>query len=65
MIQCTPIGVVGAEVDGVDLNIVSDDDLEKLRALFAENGLSFSIDQELSPKAHLDFAKKWGPINVN
>ena len=60
MIQCTPIGSVGAEVDGVDLNIVSDDDLEKLKALFAENGLLFFRDQELSPKPHLDFAKKWG-----
>ena len=33
MIQCASIGAVGAEVDGVDLNIVSDDDLEKLKAL--------------------------------
>ena len=60
MIQCTPIGAVGAEVDGVDLNIISDDDLENLRALFAENGLLFFRDQELSPKAHLDFAKNGG-----
>ena len=45
MIQCTPIGAVGAEVDGVDLNIISDDDLENLKALFAENGLLFFRDQ--------------------
>ena len=65
MIQCTPIGAVGAEVDGIDLNMISDEDLENLKALFAENGLLFFRDQELSPEAHLDFAKKWGPINVN
>jgi len=60
MIQCTPIGAVGAEVDGIDLNMISDDDLENLKALFAENGLLFFRDQELSPEAHLDFAKKLG-----
>ena len=65
MIQCTPIGAVGAEVDGIDLNMISDEDLENLKALFAENSLLFFRDQELSPEAHLDFAKKWGPINVN
>ena len=65
MIQCTPIGAVGAEVDGIDRNMISDEDLENLKALFAENGLLFFRDQELSPEAHLDFAKKWGPINVN
>ena len=41
MIQCTPIGAVGAEVDGIDLNMISDEDLENLKALFAENGLLF------------------------
>ena len=41
MIQCTPIGAVGAEVDGIDLNMISDEDLESLKALFAENGLLF------------------------
>jgi len=58
MIQCTSIGAVGAEVDGIDLNMISDDDLENLKALFAENGLLFFRDQELSPQAHLNFAKK-------
>ena len=65
MIRCTPIGAVGAEVDGIDLNMISDDDLENLKALFAEKGLLFFRDQELSPDAHLDFAKKWGPTNAN
>ena len=65
MIQGTPVGAVGAEVDGVDLNIISDDEMEKLKVLFAENGLLFFRDKEPSPKAHLDSAKKWGPINVN
>ena len=62
MIRCTPIGAVGAEVDGIDLNMISDDDLENLKALFAEKGLLFFRDQELSPDAHLDFAKKWGQL---
>ena len=53
MIQCTPIGAVGAEVDSIDLNMISDEDLENLKALFAENGLLFFRDQELSPDAHL------------
>ena len=60
MIQCTPVGAVGAEVDGVDLNIISDDELEKLKVLFAENGLLFFRDRGLFPETHLDFAKKWG-----
>ena len=49
MIQCTPIGAVGAEVDRIDLNMISDDDLEDLKTLFAENDLLFFRDQELSP----------------
>ena len=39
MIRCTPTGAVGAEVDGIDLHMISDDDLENLKALFAEKGL--------------------------
>ena len=60
MIQCTPIGAVGAEVDGIDLNMISDEDLENLKVLFAEKGLLFFRDQELSPEGSFRFCEKMG-----
>ena len=37
MIQCTPIGAVGAEVDGIDLNMISDEVIEYFSIIIIKN----------------------------
>ena len=56
----------GAEVHGVDLARDSDPQtLSALRGAMADYGVLFFRDQDLSPEAHLAFARRWGKINVN
>ena len=63
--QIKSTGPVGAVVANVDLNNVSDSQMQTLQSAFAEYGVLFFRDQNLSPEAHLDFARRWGEINVN
>ena len=57
---------VGAEIGGVDLGSeFSDDQLGELRRAFAEHGVIFFRDQDLTPEQHIAFAERWGEINVN
>lgn len=58
-------GGCGAEVTNVQLAQLSDSELEALRGAFGEHGLLFFREQELSPDAHLAFARRWGPIVMN
>ncbi len=59
-------GGVGAFVDGIDLaRDLSDNVVGTLRSAIGEHGVLFFRDQELSPEGHIDFAEKFGPINVN
>ena len=56
----------GAEVHGVDLARDPDPQtLSALRGAMADYGVLFFRDQDLSPEAHLAFARRWGKINVN
>ena len=63
--QIKSTGPVGAVVANVDLNNVSDSQMQTLQSAFAEHGVLFFRDQNLSPEAHLGFARRWGEINVN
>ena len=56
---------VGAEITGIDLRTASDDQFAELRTLFHKHGVLFFRDQDLSPQDHIEFAERWGPINVN
>ena len=59
-------GSVGAEIHGVDLaEEMSDTQFAEVRHAFAENGVIFFRDQELTPEQHIAFARRWGPININ
>ncbi len=59
-------GGVGAFVEGIDLaRDLSDNVVGTLRSAIGEHGVLFFRDQELSPEGHIDFAEKFGPINVN
>ncbi|MFT7221931.1 MAG: taurine dioxygenase [Candidatus Azotimanducaceae bacterium] len=57
---------VGAEITGVELsNGSSVLESDEIRAIFAEHGLVFFRDQQLSEENHIKFAQTFGEINVN
>ncbi len=56
---------VGAEILGVDLRSLSDDDFAAIHRAFVDHGVIFFRDQELTPDDHIAFAQRWGDINVN
>jgi taurine dioxygenase len=59
-------GRVGAEILGLDLaRPLSADDLDAVRAAFAEHGVVFFRDQAITEAQHIAFARNWGRININ
>jgi len=64
-IMVNPQPGAGAEITGVDLNHLSDSQFEEIQSVFAEYGLIFFRDQQLSETEHVAFARRWGDININ
>jgi taurine dioxygenase len=58
-------GGCGAELLGVDLAAMSNRQWGEVQRAFAEHGVVFFRDQNLTPEQHLEFARRWGPIDVN
>jgi taurine dioxygenase len=58
-------GGCGAEVLGVDLKSMSNHQWGEVQQAFTEHGVIFFRDQSLTPEQHLDFARRWGTIDVN
>ena len=58
-------GGCGAEVRDVDLNSLSDAEVEAVADAQAEHGVVFFRDQQLTPDGQLAAARRFGPINVN
>jgi taurine dioxygenase len=56
---------VGAEVTGVNVGNLSEEEFAQLKTRFHEHGALFFRDQQLTPEDHIAFAERWGPINVN
>ena len=56
---------LGAEILDVDITDLSQDDFERIRSAYIEHGVIFLRDQKLSPEQHIEFAERWGTINVN
>lgn len=56
---------VGAEISGLDLKRASEGEMDAIRAAFADHGVVFFRDQDLSEKDHIALARKFGPININ
>ena len=54
-----------AEITGIDVKRLSNSEWDAVRSAFAEHGVVFFRDQDLTPDQHLDFARKWAPIDVN
>ena len=55
----------GSEVRGIQMAQLSDSEIEQLKAGFAEHGLLFFRDQELSLDDHHRFAERFGEIVIN
>ena len=60
-----PQGAIGAEIHDVDLNDLSEATLAELRIAYAQYGVLFFRDQQLTPEAHIELAQHWGKININ
>lgn len=58
-------GGCGADVAGVDLNTLSNAEVEAILDAHAEYGVVFFRDQQLTPDTQLAAAERFGPINVN
>ena len=58
-------GGCGAEVLGVDVNTLSNSQWSEVQRAFTEHGVIFFRDQSLTPEQHIDFARRWAPIDVN
>jgi len=56
---------LGAEISGVDLGDLDDRQFNEIRQAFVDHGVIFFHGQELTPDQHIEFAKRWGQINVN
>ena len=55
----------GAEIEGIDLRSMSDDEVEAIADAQATYGVVFFRNQTLSPDDQLAAARRFGPINVN
>ena len=57
--------ILGAEVEGIDCQDVSDRDFSVLQTLLWDRGVLSIPSQDLTPDAQFAFARRWGAINVN
>lgn len=66
-IAVTPLSpALGAEVSGVDIAAgIDDQQLAELKQAFSDYAVIFFRDQDIRPDQHIEFAERWGKINVN
>lgn len=66
-ISVTPLSPnVGAEIGQVDIaGGISDEQFVEIKKAFVDYGVIFFRDQDLTPDQHIEFAERWGAINVN
>lgn len=66
VVEIHPLPGVGAEISGVDLACeLSHDDFALIRAAYAEHGVIFFRDQDISEEQHIAFARRWAGIDIN
>jgi taurine dioxygenase len=65
MVEVVPQKGAGAEVRGVDLGSLSDEEFAEVERAFADYGVIFFRDQSLTEDQHIEFAERFGSINVN
>jgi len=64
-IEVKPLTGVGAEICGVDVAALSDGEFATIRKAFADHGVIFFRNQSIDEKQHIEFARRWAPININ
>lgn len=66
-ISVTPVSpALGAEISGVDIAAgVDDKQLAEIKRAFSDYAVIFFRDQDITPDQHIEFAERWGKINVN
>lgn len=58
-------GALGAEVRGVDLNRLDDATWNAIYELWLDNLVLFFPDQDLTPDAHVEFARRFGEPEIH
>ena len=56
---------IGSEIDGIDVTSMDDALLDRAKKMLADRSVLFFKDQDLTPRSQLEFAERWGQINVN
>lgn len=66
-ISVSPLSpALGGEISGVDIAAgIGDEQFAEIRQAFVDYGVIFLRDQDISPDQHIEFARRWGEINVN
>ena len=66
-IEVTPLSpALGAEIGRVDIaSGIDDRQFAELRQAFADYGVVFLRDQDITPDQQIAFAERWGRININ
>ncbi len=63
--QISELPGVGVEVTGVDIGALEAPQFAELHDLFSRHGLLFFRGQDIDETQHIDFARRWGQININ
>lgn len=63
--QITPVDGLGAEITDIDLRSLGQNEFDDIKKTFAEHGVIFFRDQQLSEDEHIAFAERFGDININ
>ncbi len=66
-IEASPVSpALGAEISGVDIAAgIGDEQFAELRQAYVDYGVIFLREQDITPDQHIEFARRWGDINVN
>ena len=66
-IDVSPLSpALGGIISGVDIaGGISDEQFDEIRQAFIDYSVIFFRDQQLTPDQHIEFARRWGEINVN
>jgi len=66
-IEVSPLSpALGGIISGVDIAAgVSDEQFADIRQAFIDYSVIFFRDQQITPDQHIEFARRWGEINVN
>jgi len=66
-IKVTPVSpAIGAQISGVDIAAgIDKEQFTEIRQAYIDYGVIFFRDQSITPDQHIEFARRWGEINVN